>query len=68
MTEEDKKQWETVLAPALKKNHLGIGEQNLAIDIYERVFARRKRKSRCGSCVKSWMEELKKAYEASCDE
>ncbi len=68
MTEEDKRQWEAVLAPALKKNHLGIGEQNLAIDIYERVFARRKRKSRCGSCVKSWMEELKKAYEASCDE
>ena len=68
MNAEDKKSWEEVLAPALKKNTLGLNEQNIAIDIYERVFSRRKKTSRCGSCVKVWLEELQKAYEASCDE
>tara|TARA_R110000824_G_scaffold41522_2_gene123480 strand:+ start:6456 stop:6584 length:129 start_codon:yes stop_codon:yes gene_type:complete len=40
----------------------------LTVDMYERVFSVRKKKSRCGSCMLNYLKEIEKAYEASCDE
>ena len=68
MSDKDKTTWEKIIKPSFDKGQLNLGEQGLAIDIYERVYGQRKKKSRCGSCVKLWLADLEKAYEASCDE
>ena len=67
MTEKDKKIWEDVLAPAMKRNRLDLQEQGVAIDLYQRTYQRRWKKTHCGPCVLERLEELQKAYEASCE-
>jgi hypothetical protein len=65
--EADKKLWEEHLAPALKKGKLVKGNQEAIIDLYQRTFAKRHKKTNCGSCVEARLLELEKAYEASCE-
>tara|TARA_R110002072_G_scaffold40852_2_gene115261 strand:+ start:598 stop:1017 length:420 start_codon:yes stop_codon:yes gene_type:complete len=65
-SEADKLLWTETLEPALRKNKLVGNEQELVIDLYERTFRKRHKKTRCGSCVEARMIELEKAYEASC--
>ena len=65
--EADKKLWEEQLAPALRKGQLVKGNQEAIIDLYQRTFQKRHKKTNCGSCVESRMLELEKAYEASCE-
>ena len=67
LNDKDKKLWEEVLSPALDKDQLGLGMQEEIIDLYERTFKKRHKKTRCGPCVKERMMELRKAYEASCE-
>ena len=66
-SDEDKKLWEEVLAPVLRKGVLGRGVQSQVIDLYQRTFNKRHKVTRCGSCVEARMIELEKAYEASCE-
>jgi len=68
MSDADKKHFEDTLKPAMNRNRLYDGEMQLVIDVYERVFSQRKKKTRCGSCMLSYMKEIEKAYEAACDE
>jgi hypothetical protein len=67
MSDGDKKLWEDILAPALKRGKLGRGEQEHVRNVYHRTFGKMHKTTRCGSCVEAWMIELEKAYEASCD-
>jgi len=67
-SDKDKKLWEDTLEPALRKGNLQGGEQEMVIDLYQKTFAKRHKKSNCGSCVEKRMLQLQKAYEASCDE
>ena len=67
LSDQDKKLWVEVLAPALRKDVLTMGHQELLIDMYERTYRKRHKKTRCGSCVKDRMLELEKAYEGSCE-
>ena len=67
-SEEDKLLWTETLEPALRRNRLVGNEQELVIELYERTFRKRHKKTRCGSCVEARMIELEKAYEASCTE
>ena len=68
MSDKDKELFETILKPAKSRNKLYGGEMQLVVDMYERVFKMRKKKSRCGSCMLGYLNELEKAYEAACDE
>ena len=68
MSDADKRDWETILAPAMSRSKLHGGEMQLVVDMYQRVFNKRKKKSRCGSCMLNYMKQLEKVYEASCDE
>ena len=68
MSESDKSIWTNTLQPALNRNRLLNGEMAHLIEMYQRVFGIRKKKSRCGSCMLTLMKELEKVYEASCDE
>jgi len=68
MCEKDKKDWEEILKPAMSRNKLLAGESRLVVDMYERVFSKRKKVTRCGSCMLDYMKQIEKAYEASCDE
>ena len=65
-SEADKLLWTETLEPALRKNKLVGSDQDNVIDLYERTFRKRHKKTRCGSCVEARMIELEKAYEASC--
>ena len=67
MDDKDKKVWETVLLPAKEKGHVQSDEQGVLIDLYQKVYGVRKKKSRCGSCVMERLEQLQQAYEASCE-
>jgi hypothetical protein len=67
MDDKDKKVWETVLLPAKEKGHVQSDEQGVLIDLYQKVYGVRKKKSRCGSCVMERLEQLQEAYEASCE-
>ena len=64
---EDKKVWETKLKPAMDKGRLDLQQQGLMIDLYQRTFQKRYKKTNCGPCVLEKMEQLEKAYEASCE-
>jgi len=68
MSDKDKEAFKTILKPAKERNKLYAGEMQLVVDMYERVFKMRKKKSRCGSCMLGYLNELEKAYEAACDE
>jgi|DEB0MinimDraft_12_1074336.scaffolds.fasta_scaffold10139_5 hypothetical protein len=68
MNEGDKKIFEDTLKPAMSRNRLYDGEMQLVVDVYERVFSQRKKKTRCGSCMLGYMKQIEKAYEASCNE
>ena len=68
MTEADQKIFKDTLKPAMTRNRLYDGEMQLVVDVYERVFSQRKKKTRCGSCMLEYMKQIEKAYEASCDE
>ena len=68
MSEQDQESVKNILKPAMSRNRLYGGEMQLTVDMYERVFSVRKKKSRCGSCMLNYLKEIEKAYEASCDE
>tara|TARA_R110000751_G_scaffold88744_4_gene175184 strand:- start:516 stop:935 length:420 start_codon:yes stop_codon:yes gene_type:complete len=68
MSEQDKTLWVETLKPFNKFGaKLGLGIQGTIIDLYQRVFNVRKKKTTCGTCVLEWLEKLDKAYEASCE-
>ena len=59
---------ETLRNNAKDSNKQDGGVMLLVVDMYERVFKMRKKKSRCCSCMLGDLNELEKAYEAACDE
>jgi len=51
----------------MTKGRLDLQQQGLMIDLYQRTFQKRYKKTNCGPCVLEKMEQLEKAYEASCE-
>ena len=66
-SDKDKKIWETELKPAMNRRVLDLQQQGLMIDLYQRTFNKRYKKTKCGPCIMDKMEQLEKAYEASCE-
>lgn len=66
-SDNDKEVWEKQLKPAKDRKRLDLQTQGLMIDLYQRTFKKRYKKTNCGPCVMEKMEQLEKAYEASCE-
>ena len=66
-SDKDKEIWEKQLKPAMDRERLDLQEQGLMIDLYQRTFQRRYKKTNCGPCVMEKLVKLEKAYEASCE-
>lgn len=64
---KDKEVWENELKPAMDRGRLDLQQQGLMIDLYQRTFQRRYKKTNCGPCVLEKMEKLEQAYKASCE-
>lgn len=68
MSEADQKLWVDVLKPKFYEGaNIGLGFQDTLIDVYQRTFGVRLKKTRCGSCMLGKLEQLEKAYAISCD-
>ena len=67
MNEQDQKTWVEELEPAMRKNVLTMAQQEMVIEMYERTYKKRHKKTKCGKCVLDRMVDLQKAYEATCE-
>lgn len=65
--DKDKEAWVKELQPAMQRGKLDLQEQGVMIDLYQRTFNRRYKKTNCGPCVLERMEQLEQVYEASCE-
>jgi len=68
MSKADQKLWESVLKPKFKQGaQITLSYQDTLVDVYQRTFGIRLKKTRCGSCMLGKLEQLEKAYAISCD-
>lgn len=67
MSLEDRELYEIHLIKWRQGSRVTQSQQRLAIDIWKRSTKRKKKFSRCSSCVRNFFNELEKLYENSCE-
>ena len=68
MSKADQKIWVDVLKPKFQEGAtVSLAYQETFIDVYQRTFGIRLKKTNCGKCVLENLEQLEKAYAISCD-
>ena len=68
MSKADQKLWVEVLKPKFHEGTtVSLAYQETFIEVYQRTFGMRLKKTNCGTCVLQKLEQLEKAYAISCD-
>ena len=68
MSKEDQVIWLEQLQPKFQAGaRVNYAFQETVIDVYQRTFGIRRKKTNCGDCFLGYLSQLEKAYHASCE-
>lgn len=66
MTPEELDTFENEIEPALKNSRMSKETQQKMVDIYNRVFAAKKRPTSCWSCITNTAHKLRVIHDETC--
>ena len=67
LSEDDRKLWEAELCDWENQRVITEKMQRTCLGILERATGKRRKFSRCGSCVRQYFKQAEKLYELSCE-